>query len=110
LACRARCARSFFPAEGYQRNPYLDCGNRTAFASGDALIEAHPDFGPSTGPTFVYRGMSAETWDTPQFDKGVARRVFDASLLSRLTSTHLFAGAGGESHNDVAFEEDADQD
>jgi len=35
-------------SEGLPTESYLDCGNRAAFANGDAFIEAHPDSGPNT--------------------------------------------------------------
>jgi hypothetical protein len=33
-------------AEGLPAESYLDCGNRTAFETGGAFLEAHPDFQP----------------------------------------------------------------
>jgi hypothetical protein len=39
-------AHDILLAEGLPAESYLDCGNRTAFANGGALVEAHPDFKP----------------------------------------------------------------
>ena len=68
-------AHDILLVEGLPAESYLDTGNRTAFASGGAFVEAHPDFRPKHW---------AETCLPLAFD-GPAVTATRSRLLARLT-------------------------